>query len=81
MKTMKCKQLGGPENCDKEFHAGTFEEMAEMSKNHGMEMYQKGDEPHINVMKEMRKLMNDPEELQKWMDEKRREFDELPDDK
>ena len=39
MKTMTCKQLGGA--CDKEFHANTFDEMAEMSKTHGMEMFQK----------------------------------------
>jgi len=37
MKTMTCNQLGGA--CDKEFQANTFEEMAEMSKKHGMEMY------------------------------------------
>ena len=39
MKTMNCGQLGGA--CDKEFHANTFEEIAEMSKRHGMEMFQK----------------------------------------
>lgn len=30
MKSMICKQLGGA--CDLEFHANTFEEMAELSK-------------------------------------------------
>ena len=39
MKTMNCKQLGGA--CDKEFHANFFEEIAEVSKQHGMEMFQK----------------------------------------
>ena len=39
MKIMNCKQLGGA--CDKEFHANSFEEIAEMSKQHGMEMFQK----------------------------------------
>ena len=39
MKTMSCKELGGA--CDKVFHANTFEEIAEMSKQHGMEMFQK----------------------------------------
>ena len=38
MKTMTCNQLGGA--CDKEFQANTFEEISEMSKNHGMEMFQ-----------------------------------------
>ena len=39
MKTMTCRQLGGA--CDTEFKANTFEEIAEMSKSHGMEMFQK----------------------------------------
>jgi len=73
---MTCKQLGGA--CDKEFHAETFEEMAEMSKNHGMEMYQSGDEEHINAMKEMMELMKDPEAMKDWMENKRKEFDVLP---
>ena len=54
MKTMTCTQLDGA--CDKEFRAKTFEKMAEMSKKHGVEMYEKGDEEHINVMKEMKDL-------------------------
>ncbi len=51
MKTLTCKQLGGA--CDLEFHANTFEEMAEMSKKHGMEMFQKNDEPHLKAMNEI----------------------------
>jgi predicted small metal-binding protein len=39
MKTMSCKQLGGA--CDKEFHASSFKEISDMSKQHGMEMFQK----------------------------------------
>ena len=64
MKTMTCKQLAGP--CDKAFHANTFEEMVEMSKQHGIEMAEKGDEQHIKVMEEMRKKMNDPKARQGW---------------
>ena len=79
MKTMTCRQLGGA--CEKEFHAKTFEEMAEMSKKHGMEMYEKGDEEHIKVMKEMKELMNDPEAMKDWIDWKQKEFNALPDDK
>ena len=78
MKTITCKQLGG--SCDEEFHAETFEEMAEMSKKHGMEMYGKGDEPHLKVMKEMKDLMNNPDAMKEWMESKQKEFDELPDD-
>lgn len=45
---MTCKQLGGA--CDKEFHAKTFDEIAEMSKKHGMEMYKKGDAKHLKAI-------------------------------
>ena len=38
MKTMTCRQLGGA--CDKQFRASSFAEIAEMSKQHGMEMFQ-----------------------------------------
>lgn len=38
MKTMTCKQLGGV--CDHPFTANTFDEIAALSKNHGMEMFQ-----------------------------------------
>ena len=75
MKTMTCKQLGGA--CDLEFHANTFEEMAEMSKKHGMEMFQKGDEAHLKAMDEMKALMSNPDAMKEWFDGKRKEFEEL----
>ena len=75
---MTCKQLGGA--CDKEFHAETFEEIAEMSKNHGTEMHQQGDEEHMKAMNDMMELMKDPEAMKGWMESKRKEFDVLPED-
>lgn len=79
MKTMTCKQLGGA--CDQEFHANTFEDLAELSKKHGMEMFQKGDEPHIKAMNEMQELMQSADAMEKWMENKRMEFEALPDTK
>jgi len=76
MKKMTCRQLGGA--CDEEFHAETFEEMAELSKNHGMEMFQASDEAHIKAMEEMRALMQTPEAMSEWFENKRKEFDALP---
>ena len=75
---MTCKQLSGA--CDKQFHAKTFEEMSELSKKHGMGMYQKGDIKHIKVMKEMMEQMKDPKSMKKCMDKMRKEFDKLPED-
>jgi len=79
MKTMTCKQLGGA--CDKEFHANSFNEMAELSKKHGMEMIQKGDEKHLKAMNEMKELMKIPNAMNEWFENKRKQFDALPEDK
>ena len=78
MKTMNCYQLAGA--CEKEFHASTFEEMAEMSKQHGMEMFQENDEAHLNAMKKMQELMQTPEAMKTWFDNKKKEFDALSED-
>ena len=77
MKTMSCNQLGGA--CEKEFHANTFEEIAEMSKQHGMEMFQKEDERHLKAMNKMQVLMQSPDAMKKWFDYRRKEFEALPD--
>ena len=78
MKTMTCNQLGGA--CSKEFKANTFEEIAEMSKTHAMEMLQKGDEPHLKAMEEMQKLMQSPNAMNEWFERKRKEFSVLQED-
>jgi hypothetical protein len=79
MKTMTCNQLAGA--CDMEFHAETFDEMAQLSQQHGGEMFQKGDAPHLAKQQEMMRLMSDPKAMQEWMDAKRKEFESLPEDK
>lgn len=76
MKTMTCKQLGGA--CDMEFKANTFEEMAEMSKKHGMEMFQVGDEAHLEAIGAMKEMMQSPEAMQVWFSDKKAEFNALP---
>ena len=76
MKSMTCRQLGGA--CDEKFHAHTFEEMAALSKQHGTEMFQKKDPAHLQAMDAMMQLMKDPAAMQQWFEEKRNEFDTLP---
>ncbi len=78
MKTMTCNQLGGA--CEKTFSASTFEEMAELSKKHGMEMFQEKDEQHLKAMEAMQGLMQKPGAMQSWFEEKRKEFDSLAED-
>lgn len=78
MKTMTCSQLGGA--CEMAFHAETFEQMAELSRQHGKEMFEKGDPAHLKAMEKMKTLMRDPEAVETWFEVKREEFDELPED-
>ena len=62
------------------FQAGTFEEMAELSKQHGMEMFNKKDKSHLEAMGKMQELMKAPDAMKAWFDSKRKEFDALPED-
>lgn len=73
---MTCKQLGGA--CDKEFQAETFEEIAGMSKKHGMEMFQSGDPAHLEAMNKMQELMRSADSMKEWFENKRTEFAALP---
>ena len=75
MKTMTCKQLGGA--CDKEFTADTFDEIADMSKTHGMEMFQANDADHLKAMGEMQELMQEPKAMGEWFENKRKEFETI----
>ena len=76
MKTMTCKDLAGA--CDAEFHADTFDEMAEMSKKHGMEMLGQGDQAQIEAMEKMTELMSDPDAMKEWFETVRKMFESLP---
>jgi hypothetical protein len=76
---MTCNQLGGA--CNQEFVANTFEEIADMSKKHGTEMFQKGDKAHLeamSAMSAMRELMQTPNAMQEWFDDKRKAFEAAP---
>lgn len=78
MKTMTCKQLGGA--CDKAFRANSFEEIAGMSKQHAMEMFQKKDAAHLKAMNAMQELMKKPEAMKQWLENKKKEFEALPEE-
>ena len=75
MKTMTCKDLAGA--CDAEFHAETFDEIAEMSKKHGMEMVEQVDQAHIEAMEKMKEFMSDREAMKEWYETVQKTFDSL----
>lgn len=76
MKKMTCKELGGA--CDLEFKANTFEEIAELSKNHGTKMFHEKDKNHLEAMDKMSDLMKEPGAMEKWFEEKKKQFDQAP---
>ncbi len=78
MKTMTCKQLGGA--CEIAFQAETFDELAELSKAHGMEMFQKQDPEHMEAMQRVMVMMQQPNAMQNWFDEKKAVFNALAED-
>jgi predicted small metal-binding protein len=75
MKSMTCKDLGGA--CNLEFKANTFNEIAELSKQHAMEMIIQKDQPHLDAMNAMQELMKTPDKMQTWFEDKKKHFDSL----
>ncbi len=75
MKTMNCNQLGGA--CDTEFSANTFDEIAELSKQHCMIKFQENDEAHLKAMQAMSEMMKEPNKMAEWFEGKRKEFETL----
>ena len=74
---MTCRNLGGA--CDVEFQADSFDQMAHLSRQHGMEMMQQGDAPYLEAMQKMQDLMKDPDAMNSWFAERKAAFDALPD--
>ncbi|WP_339658136.1 hypothetical protein, partial [Flavobacterium frigidarium] len=56
----------------------TFEEMAELSKKHALEMIEKSDEAHSKAMREMQELMHFPQGMNAWYENKRKAFECCP---
>ena len=67
MKTITCKQMGGP--CDAKIQGATAEEIMQKGGVHVNEMAAKGDAGHIKAKEMMDGAVNDPEELKKWQDQ------------
>jgi predicted small metal-binding protein len=78
MKTMTCKQLGGP--CDFALHGNTADEVIKTQDNHLKDMVAGGDEAHQSALKDMKGRWKNPVSGLAWYRKTKRNFAALPDD-
>jgi predicted small metal-binding protein len=78
MKTMTCKQLGGP--CDFQHHGDTANEVIKAQDSHLKEMVARGDETHKSALRGMQGRWKNPLSGMAWYRQTKRDFAALPDD-
>jgi hypothetical protein len=78
MKTMTCKQLGGP--CDLPLHGVTADEVIKAQDRHLQEMVAEGDATHDRALKEMKGRWKKPISGMGWYRKTKRDFSALPED-
>jgi hypothetical protein len=78
MKTMTCKQLGGP--CDLPHQGATADEVIKAQDQHLKEAVAGGDDTHAMALTEMKGRWKHPISGMKWYKTAKRDFAELPDD-
>jgi predicted small metal-binding protein len=78
MKTMTCRQMGGP--CDVAFQADTADEVIKAQDKHLKEMVAKGDETHSTALEAMKKRWRNPIRGMGWYMKTKKDFSALPDD-
>ena len=78
MKTMTCKQLGGP--CDFAFHADTADDVIKAEDKHLKEMVAAGDQTHGEALKAMKGRWKNPIKGMGWYMKTKKDFAALPED-
>jgi predicted small metal-binding protein len=78
MKTMTCKQLGGP--CDFTLHGNTANEVIKAQDTHLKDMGARGDETHAGALREMQGSWKKPLSGMGWYRQTKRDFAALPED-
>lgn len=78
MKTMTCKQLGGP--CDYPHHGNTADEVIKAQDNHLKEMVAGGDETHEDAQKAMKDRWKHPISGMGWYKKAKSDFAALVED-
>ena len=78
MKTMTCKQLGGP--CDQRLQGETADAVIKLQDGHLRDMVAGGDDTHAGALKEMKGRWKHPISGMGWYRTAKRNFARLPDD-
>jgi hypothetical protein len=78
MKTMTCRQLGGP--CDLAHHGNTADEVIKAQDRHLNSMVEGGDETHKGALKDMKGRWKHPIAGMGWYKDAKRNFAALPED-
>jgi predicted small metal-binding protein len=78
MKTMTCRQLGGP--CELALRANTADEVIKLQDKHLREIVASGDEAHQSALKEMKGRWRRPIAGMGWYRKAKRDFAALPEE-
>jgi hypothetical protein len=78
MKTMTCKQLGGP--CDFALQGTTPDQVIKAQDKHLREVVAAGDETHSGALKDMKGRWKHPIAGMTWYRNAKRDFSALPED-
>ena len=78
MKTMTCKQLGGP--CDLPLHGIAADDVIKAQDRHLKEVVENGDATHEHALKEMKGRWKHPISGMGWYRKVKRDFAGLPED-
>jgi len=78
MKTMTCKQLGGP--CDHAHHGESADAVIKLQDSHLREAVSGGDESHAPALQQMKGRWKNPVSGLSWYRKAKRDFAALADD-
>ena len=78
MKTMTCKQMGGP--CDAAFHGNTADEVIKAQDKHLREAVEAGDASHEPALQEMKGRWRNPLKGMGWYMQVKKDFAALDKD-
>jgi len=78
MKTMTCRQLGGP--CDHAHHGRDADEVIKAQDQHLKDMVAAGDDTHAPALKDMQGRWKHPVKSMGWYKGTKKEFAALPAD-